>query len=164
MWRTAITISGDNGVNKGHSKIRKPVRVMGAKWCNNGETWRMGKSCQAVSVDSLISVSRTTGKQGSIPVGCIPSIRWPPVGVSSVWGEGVCPQVNKCEQVSSDDHQMSLARVCVCQGGCLLPCDLSHDACNVTYLPPQRQTDRHMRKHYNWTVNCILFFSLCLCA
>ena len=32
--------------------------------------------------------------------------RWPPLAVST--GFGVGPQVNKFEQVSSDDHQMSV--------------------------------------------------------
>ena len=54
------------------------------------------------------------GEQDSIPVGCVPPagqpyvLPWPPLDVSSGWG-GVCPQVNKFEQVSSDDHQMSVA-------------------------------------------------------
>ena len=80
--------------------------------------------------------------------------------------------MNKFEQVSSDDYQMLLVgvgmsrgreyvqgfacqeRVCpgvgvfgsrwVCwgRGRVALPCDLSHDACDVTYPPhPHRQTD-----------------------
>ena len=72
-------------------------------------------------------------------------------------------QVNKSEQVSSDDHQMSVAGVGPLQwwapdvnsrgyprsnvqgeGGTLL-CDLLHDACDVT--APQ-QNDRHLWKHY----------------
>ena len=32
---------------------------------------------------------------------------WPPLNVSGGWGVG--PQVNKFEQVFSDDHQMSVA-------------------------------------------------------
>ena len=56
---------------------------------------------------------------------------------------GLCPQVNNFEQVSSDDHQMSVAgreypRSLV--RGCTIPCDLSHDACDVTYHPCE-QTD-----------------------
>ena len=35
---------------------------------------------------------------------------WPPLGViTSGWGGGLGPQVNKFEQESSDDHQMSVA-------------------------------------------------------
>ena len=62
-------------------------------------------------------------------------------------GGGLGPQVNKFEQVSSDDHQMSVAGRDP-QIGCLglggrgpqvwcpgeegtLPCDLSNDACDV---------------------------------
>ena len=70
----------------------------------------------------------------------------------SVPGQGVRPQVNKFEHVSNDDHQMSVAGVGYpgkydILGG-ILPCDLSHDACNVTCLPLDRMTDRHLRKHY----------------
>ena len=77
--------------------------------------------------------------------------QWPPLDVSS-GGVGIGPQVNKFEQVSSDDHQMSLARevgyiqreggVCleaggrVCPGEVPLPWDLSHGACDVTYPLP----------------------------
>ena len=43
--------------------------------------------------------SRT--KQESIPVGCVPIASVPPLDVSTTGGGG--PQVNKCEQVSSDD-------------------------------------------------------------
>ena len=60
----------------------------------------------------------------------------------------VGPLVNKFEQVSSDYHQMSLARGWVCPGvgispGVPLPCNLSYDACDVTYpyLPTEWQTD-----------------------
>ena len=60
-----------------------------------------------------------------------------------VVGEG--SQMNKFEQVSSDDNHMSQAgyaqsrRVCLEGRVCwrdTLPCDLSHDACDVTYPPP----------------------------
>ena len=57
---------------------------------------------------SLNSVS----KQDSIPVGCAPSacqpyvFLWPPLDVSTSRGLG--PQVDKFEQVFSDDHQMSV--------------------------------------------------------
>ena len=72
------------------------------------------------------------------------------------WGVG--PQVNKFEQVSSDDHQMSVVRVgrgwvCPAEGGWgrgggegegrTPPCGLSHDACDVTYVPP---VDRMMER------------------
>ena len=44
-------------------------------------------------------------KQDKIIIGCIlPVFQWPPLDVS-----GGGPQVNKFEQVSSDDQQMSLA-------------------------------------------------------
>ena len=74
-----------------------------------------------------------------------------PLDVSRV--EGVEPQVNQFEQVSSDDHQMSDAEGGRYSGpisrgvkGATLPCDLSHDSFHVTYLPPplcgQRDTSR----------------------
>ena len=53
-------------------------------------------------------------EQDSIPVGCVPSVcqlymfRWPPIDVAG--GGSVGPQMNMVEQVSSDDHQMSVAR------------------------------------------------------
>ena len=34
--------------------------------------------------------------------------RWPPLDVSTAWRRGIGPQVNKFEQVSSDDHQLSV--------------------------------------------------------
>ena len=55
---------------------------------------------------------RKNKQQDSIPVGCVPRacqpyvLRWPPLGVSNVMGM-VGNQVDKFEQVSSDDHQMS---------------------------------------------------------
>ena len=76
-------------------------------------------------------------KQESIPVGCVPPTRqfyvfqWLPLDVSM----GVCPQMNKFEQVSSDDHQMSVAggvsQVPGPEQWGTLPCDLFHDACDV---------------------------------
>ena len=51
-------------------------------------------------------------QQESIPVGCVlpacqPYVfRWPPLGVSNVMGV-VGNQMDKFEQVSGDDHQMS---------------------------------------------------------
>ena len=58
-------------------------------------------------------------KQDKIIIGCVlpasyPYVfQWPPLDVS-----GGGPQVNKFEQVSSDDHQMSLAGGGrVCRGG-----------------------------------------------
>ena len=55
-------------------------------------------------------------------------------------GVGVGPKVNKFEQVSNDDHQMSLAEVRMSREGWVcpegvpvpVPCALSHDACDVT--------------------------------
>ena len=54
--------------------------------------------------------------QDSTPVGCIPPacqpyvFQWPPLDVSTGGrGGGLGPQVNKFEQVSNDDHQMSVA-------------------------------------------------------
>ena len=49
--------------------------------------------------------------------------------------------MNKFEQVSSDHHQMSLLgdKSPGVNGGVPLPCDLSHDAFDVTY--PYEQTD-----------------------
>ena len=58
----------------------------------------------------------------------------------SVGGEGVVPQVNKFEQISSDGHQMSVAggrAISDFQDG-TLPCELPHDACDV---PPPPQTE-----------------------
>ena len=45
------------------------------------------------------------------------------------------PQVNKFEKVSNVDHQMSVARGVGARSdvGGTLPCDLSHDAFDVTY-------------------------------
>ena len=76
---------------------------------------------------------------------------------------GVGTQVNKFEQVSNDGHQMSLAGVDMSRVGGYVPrgvgvcmgypskgsvkgwgplqCDLSHNACDVTYLLP---VDRQM--------------------
>ena len=50
---------------------------------------------------------------------------------------GLGSQVNKFEQTSGDDHQMSLAGGGYVQKGVSMsrrgiPCDLSHDACHVT--------------------------------
>ena len=51
--------------------------------------------------------------------------------------------MNKFEQVSSDDHQMSVAggryTGPMSGGGGTLPCDLSHDAFDLTY--PREQAD-----------------------
>ena len=53
-------------------------------------------------------------KQDSIPVECVPPtcklyvFWWPSQGVSTIEG-GVGTQMNKFEQVSSDEHQMSMA-------------------------------------------------------
>ena len=51
--------------------------------------------------------------------------------------------MHKFEEVSSNDHQMSVAGGAIgypmsyVQGrGVYLPCDLSHDECDVTYPPP----------------------------
>ena len=64
---------------------------------------------------------------------------WPLLGVATTLGEGAAgrgeglgPQVNKSEEVFSEDYQMSDV-----QGGILL-CDLSHDACDV---PSDRMND-----------------------
>ena len=47
-------------------------------------------------------------KQESIPVGCVPLTSVATTRCQYQWGE-VGPQVHKFEQVSSDDHQMSVA-------------------------------------------------------
>ena len=63
-------------------------------------------------------------KQDSIPVECVPPtcklyvFWWPPQGVSTMQG-GVGTQMNKFEQVSSDDHQMSMAGGKGIQASCL---------------------------------------------
>ena len=57
----------------------------------------------------------TFKQQDSIPVGCVPPtcqpyvFHWLPLYVTTGWELG--PQVNKYEQVSSDDHQMSVTGV-----------------------------------------------------
>ena len=67
-------------------------------------------------------------KQDSIPVGCLPPacqpyvFQWPLLDVSTDKGR-VCPR---------SDVRWG--------GGGTLPCDLSHDACDVTYQP-REQTD-----------------------
>ena len=58
------------------------------------------------------------------------------------------PQMNKFEQVSNDHHQMSQEGLLVwCQGSTLpdLQYDLSHDAFNVTY-PSPLWTERRLWK------------------
>ena len=61
-----------------------------------------------------------------------------PLGVSTFGGEGEVgiQPMNKFEQLSSDDHQMSVAGGGV---GYLL-CDPSHDPCDI-YLSPYEQID-----------------------
>ena len=95
-------------------------------------------------------------KQDSISVECLPPASVATTKCQYQW-EGGGLQVNKFEQVSSDDHQMSVAGVGPLQwwapdvnsrgyprsdvqgeGGTLL-CDLLHDACDVT--APNRMTD-----------------------
>ena len=78
---------------------------------------------------------------------------------TSLWGR-VCLQVNKFEQVFIDHYQMSLTGRGRSPGLMSrkwevvpLPCDLSHDAFDVTYpssIPPipLLWTDRHLWKHY----------------
>ena len=62
--------------------------------------------------DFQICCCQANIKQGSIPIGCVPpacqlyTSWWPPLGVSTSTGVG--PKVNKFEQVSNDDHQMSV--------------------------------------------------------
>ena len=100
-------------------------------------------------------------KQESIPVGCVPLTSVATTRCQYQWGE-VGPQVHKFEQVSSDDHQMSVAGVGMAKGrgwvcpegggvgvevgmsreGYPLPCDLSHDAYDVTY--PLTRTDTQL--------------------
>ena len=83
---------------------------------------------------------RNNWTQESIPVGCIPPALVATTRCQYCWGVG--PQVNKFEQISSNDHQMSLAGVGmpgwreVCPGGGYVqrysqPCDLFHDAYDV---------------------------------
>ena len=61
--------------------------------------------CLILTIESLYVL------QDSIPVGCLPSVCQPYVLVATTmfqywWAD---PQVNKFEQVSSDDHHMSVA-------------------------------------------------------
>ena len=76
--------------------------------------------------------------------------------------------VLKWTSLNSDDRQMSLA------GGRYVwevtRCDLSHDACDVTYPPVDRMTHRHLWKYYlpattvasgkNWIFTCQLDWSV----
>ena len=102
-------------------------------------------------------------KEDTIPVGCVlpdwqPYVFMrPPLDARTVGGVG--PEVNKFEQASSDDYLMSVAggeglgpQVWRWGGdrspGLMsrkrdtLPCDLSHDACDITTtLSPCGQTD-----------------------
>ena len=68
-------------------------------------------------------------EQESIQIECVS-----PASVATIKCDtgGIDPQVNKLVQVSSDDHQMSLAGGGHVQG-VPLPCELSHDACDVIY-------------------------------
>ena len=48
------------------------------------------------------------------------------------------PEMNKFEQLSSDDHLMSVVAGSILgplSGVCTLPCVLSHDACDVAFTP-----------------------------
>ena len=66
--------------------------------------------------------------------------QWPPLDVSTGEGVGGGHQVNKFEQVSSDDYQMLVVGVgpqVWCMG---VSCDLFHDACDV-HPPLHGQTD-----------------------
>ena len=56
-------------------------------------------------------------------------------------------QVNKFEQVCSDQHQISLAR----GGEGALPCGLSHEAFNVTFRPTPLPVDRQTHAYENIT-------------
>ena len=51
--------------------------------------------------------------EGCVPPACQPYVfHWPPLGVSTVQdGGGVGPHVIKFEQVSSDDHHLSVEGV-----------------------------------------------------
>ena len=81
-------------------------------------------------------------KQESIPVGFVPPtcqlyvFQWLPLDVSM----GVCPQMNKFEQVSSDDHQMSVAgwypRSQGQKSG--VPYHVTYSMMRVMYIPPAR--------------------------
>ena len=97
-------------------------------------------------IKQVFMVSINT-EQDSIPVGCTPPacqpymFRWPLLDVSTGGSAEVGPQVNKFEQVSSDDHQMSVAgedggrSPRMMWGGVTLPCDLPHDAYDVPTTP-----------------------------
>ena len=66
-----------------------------------------------------------------------------------MWVGGVGPQVNKFEQVPRSDVWGWGWRSGGGVGyprGVLLPCDLSHDACDITYSPTpmDRMTDRRL--------------------
>ena len=80
-----------------------------------------------------------TIEQDSIPVGCVPpacqpyAFQWLPLDVST--GMGVIgPKVNKFEQVSSDDHQMSVA-----VGVGLTSGIRAVGGTHVTWRPPQTE-------------------------
>ena len=84
--------------------------------------------------------------------------RWPPLAVST--GFGVGPQVNKFEQVSSDDHQRSVAGgvgSCLLSGGGVRYSDVQYIMGNghMGPLPHCGQTDAREN---------ITFLQLCLQA
>ena len=101
-------------------------------------------------------------KQGSIPVGCVPPacqlyvFQLPSLEFSTTRVR-VGPQVNKFEQVPSDDHQMLAAKgggrshvssddhqmsiVGGRSGGRWVPYHVIYPMMHVTYLPPPVKTD-----------------------
>ena len=80
-----------------------------------------------------------TIEQDSIPVGCVPpacqpyAFQWLPLDVSTSMGV-IGPKVNKFEQVSSDDHQMSVA-----VGVGLTSGIRAVGGTHVTWRPPQTE-------------------------
>ena len=88
-------------------------------------------------------------EQDSIPVGCIPPASQPyvfwwsllDVSTGGWGGGGVGPQVNKFEQVSSDDHQISVAgkdgsRSPGMMSGEGVPFHGTYPMMHMMYLPP----------------------------
>ena len=82
-------------------------------------------------------------------MGCLPStcqlymFQWPPVDITTAGGRGVLgPKVNKFEQVSNDDHQMSVVQVpmfqCIMGNGHPLPLNRMTDSCENIAFPQLR--------------------------
>ena len=151
MWLRFVcwTFACSRQLNTGNSNCLN--LSLNLAWCSCwGQFWLWMKfKAYSNSVIATV-VKRTVSHVNTlIPVGCIPPacqpymFWWLPLGIST--GGWVCPQMNKLEQVSSDDHQMSVVRECgiiYVREGDTLPWDLSHYACD--FPTPYGQNDRQM--------------------